>query len=130
MKDLSYRIVMPFLVIFAGCAGKEAAPVLAGGREVKWWLEQLRDPRPGVRRQAVLKLGNVGDADPAVAGGLAVALQDADGLVRRDAVLAVAKLKSPSDALIAKLGIMSRGDREASVRELAERALAKLGRID
>jgi len=93
-------------------------------------MAELRDPRPQVRRQAVLKLGNVGDADPAAAAGLAEALRDADVLVRRDAVLAVVKLKSPGDAIIAGLGTMCRSDRDPGVRDVAKRALAKLGRLD
>jgi hypothetical protein len=35
----------------------------------------LHDPKPQVRRQVVLKLRNVGDADPSVAEDLAEALR-------------------------------------------------------
>ena len=49
------------LVLFAalGCSPTEQGPMLAGGREVKSWVADLHDPNPPVRRQAVLKLGNV-----------------------------------------------------------------------
>ena len=43
--------------------------MLAGGREVKSWIADLHDPKPQVRRQAVLKLGNVGDCRSRRGGG-------------------------------------------------------------
>ena len=62
------------LALLAGCGGPERGPVLAGGREVKSWIADLHTPSRQVRRQAVLKLGNVGDADPAVGEALTDAL--------------------------------------------------------
>ena len=79
----------------SGCGREERGPILLGGREAKSWIADLHNPKPQVRRQAVLKLGNAGDSDPATAEGLAEALQDSDALVRRDAIRAVAKLKQP-----------------------------------
>ena len=87
-------------------------------------------PRRPVRRQAVLKLGNVGDADPAAAEALAGALRDPDALVRHDAVLGVLKLAKPAESIVATLETMARGDADARVREVAAKALAKLGRGD
>ena len=97
--------------------------MLAGGREVKSWIADLHDPKPQVRRQAVLKLGNVGDADPAAAEGLAEALRDSDAIVRRDAVSAVAKLSKPSEEIMAWLRIMGDRDRDPRVRDYAKRAI-------
>ncbi|MGA7500584.1 MAG: HEAT repeat domain-containing protein [Isosphaeraceae bacterium] len=111
----------------SGCSRTEHGPRLAGGREVSSWVTELNDPKPRVRRQAVLKLGNVGDADHAVPEGLASALHDSDVLVRRDAVHAVVKLKQPSEAIVARLQEMNRADPNATVRDFAKRALAKLG---
>ena len=130
MKQLASRILTLLALALSGCARQERGPLLAGGREVKSWVVELHSPKPQVRRQAVLKLGNVGDADPAAAVGLAEALRDTDLLVRRDAVLAVAKLKSPGDLIITRLGVMSESDRDPGVRDLANRALARLGRPD
>ena len=59
--------VLIILLTVSGCNKEERGPILAGGREVKSWVADLHDPKPTVRRQAVLKLGNVGDADPSVA---------------------------------------------------------------
>ncbi len=111
-----------------GCGGEPRSPMLAGGREVKSWVEALRDPNPQVRRRAVLKLGNVGDADPAVPAALAEALKDSDALVRRDAIPAVVKLSNPGEAIVTQLQAMSQDDGDARVRELAGKALAKLNR--
>jgi HEAT repeat protein len=115
------------LLMAWGCSGKEQGPMLAGGREVKSWVAAAHDPKPQVRRQAVLKLGNVGDADPAAAQALAEALRDADALVRRVAVLAVAKLSKPGAAILAQLRVMSERERDLLVREHAKKAIAHFG---
>lgn len=115
------------LVAALGCSRAAQGPMLAGGREVKSWLADLHDAQPRVRRQAVLKLGNVGDADLAAAEGLAEALRDTDALVRRDAVLAVAKLTKPSETILARLRVMSESDRDTLVRSHAQKATTHFG---
>ncbi len=111
----------------SGCGREERGPILSGGREVKSWIADLHNPRPQVRRQAVLKLGNAGDSDPATAEGLAEALQDSDALVRRDAIRAVAKLKQPGALIKERLETMSQIDKDSLARDLASKALARLG---
>jgi HEAT repeat protein len=111
----------------SGCGREEGGPILSGGREVKSWITDLRNPKPRVRRQAVLKLGNAGDSDPATAEGLAEALQDSDALVRRDAIRAVAKLKQPGASIKERLETMSQIDEDSVARDLASKALARLG---
>ncbi|MGZ3354931.1 MAG: HEAT repeat domain-containing protein [Isosphaeraceae bacterium] len=111
----------------SGCGREERGPILSGGREVKSWIADLHKPKPQVRRQAVLKLGNTGDSDPATAEGLAEALQDSDALVRRDAIRAVAKLKQPGALIKERLETMSQIDEDSIVRDLASKALARLG---
>jgi len=114
------------LALVWGCAKEERGPLLVGGRDLKSWLMDLQDPKPPVRRQAVLKLGSVVEADPAVAEGLAAALGDQDATVRREAVFAVVKLKHPGSAIIMRLETMSRNDRDAQVRDAASRAAGRL----
>ena len=92
------------------------------------WIAELSDPKPQCSPPGGLA-GNVGDADPAAAEGLAV-LRDSDALVRRDAVHAVVKLKQPSEAMVARLREMNRTDPDATVRDFAQRALKKLGRSE
>jgi HEAT repeat protein len=129
MKNCRIKLWVAAVLAVTGCGGEARGPLLAGGREVKAWVADLHDPKPAVRRTAVLKLGNVGDDDPAVAGALLEALSDTEMLVRRDAVLAVVKLKQPSDETFDKLRDMSRDDRDPRVREFATKALAKFDRI-
>ncbi len=119
--------ILASIINLPGCAREERGPILAGGRELKSWIADLHSPRPQVRRQAVLKLGNAGDSDPATAGGLAEALQDPDALVRRDAIRAVAKLQQPGALIKERLQTMSRLDKDALARDLAGKALVRLG---
>jgi HEAT repeat protein len=118
------------LVTVSGCSREERGPILAGGREVKSWMADLCDPKPQVRRQAVLKLGNVGDTNPAAAEGLAEALRDSDSIVRRNAVSAVAKLSKPNEEIMAWLRIMVDRDSDPRVRDYAKRALTHFGAVD
>lgn len=120
--------ILAWAVALPGCGREERGPILSGGREVKSWIKDLHDPKPKVRRQAVLKLGNVGD-DPAAAEALAEALNDKEPLVRRDAILAIAKLKAPSVAIRERLEAMSRSDKDPGARELAGKAVTKLGGV-
>jgi hypothetical protein len=136
MNRAAIRTVLAELMIVGGlaasgpgCQREERGPMLSGGREVKSWVAALRDPKPKVRRQAVLKLGNVGDADPSVAHALAEALHDADPQVRHDAVLAVVKLRRPGEAIKAQLETMSQGDKDSRVRDVSQRALASPGKF-
>ena len=133
MNRTAKRPVLPPLVMLVGlavsgpgCQHEEQGPLLAGGHEVKSWVAALHDPKPKVRRQAVLKLGNVGDADPSVADALAEALHDSDAQVRHDAVLAVAKLRKPPEAIMTQLETMSQGDKDAKVRDVSQRAVTRL----
>ncbi len=119
--------VLASIIALPGCGREERGPVLGGGRELKSWIADLHNPRPRVRRQAVLKLGNAGDSDPATAAGLAAALQDPDALVRRDAIRAVAKLKQPGRLIKERLQTMTRRDQDSLARDLASKALERLG---
>ncbi len=120
-------VIVATATTLSGCGGETQGPLLAGGREVKAWINDLHDKSPQVRRQAVLKLGNVADSDPSVAEGLVEALGDADALVRRDAIMAAAKLKEPPAAIKERLEVMSRTDKDARSRELAGKAVIRLG---
>jgi vesicle coat complex subunit len=124
----STPLVIAMLIVSAGCNREERGPILAGGREVKSWIADLHDSKPQVRRQAVLKLGNVGDSDPAAAEGLAEALRDTDAVVRRNAVSAVAKLRKPNEEIMASLRSMSERDSDPRVRDYAKRAIAHFGK--
>jgi HEAT repeat protein len=127
MKTFLIFVFLISAAVTMGCSRTERGPLLAGGREVSSWVKELNDPKPQVRRQAVLKLGNVGDDDPEAAKALSYSLNDRDVLVRRDAVHAIVKLKRPNEQIVARLQEMNRADPDATVRDFAKRALAKLG---
>jgi HEAT repeat protein len=112
----------------SGCSHEPQGPILAGGREVKSWIADLHDPKPQVRRVAVLKLGNAANSDPSVADALAEALRDSDTVVRRDAVLAVAKLSQPTEPIVSQLKTMSQSDGDSVIRDYATRALTRFGK--
>ena len=122
--------IVAAITVLPGCGSEERGPILSGGREVKSWIADLHNPKPQVRRQAVLKLGNAGDSDPATAEALAEALQDSDALVRRDAIRAVAKLKQPGALIKERLETMSHTDKDSLARDLASKALDALGGIE
>jgi hypothetical protein len=126
-RNRTTAAVMILLMTISGCRREERGPILSGGRELKSWLADLHDPKPAVRRTAVLKLGNVGEGDPAVLEALAEALRDKDALVRRDAIKAIAKQTNPSEAIKAQLKAMSASDRDSLVRDYAKRALDHFG---
>ncbi len=89
-------------------------------------MGDLKHKQQQVRRQAILKLGNIGDAAPEVAPALTQALKDREPLIRKEAIYAIYKLRNvPRDTLEA-VEQLSRSDRDASVRELATRATEKL----
>ncbi len=112
--------------LLEGCANHEPIAIKAGGRDVAAWIADLDHRDPRVRRQAVLKLGNILDADPAVAPALAGALRDRDPIVRRDAIFAVVKLKSPTPAILDQVSRIAESDHDPKLRDIATRALEKL----
>ena len=129
-KAAGVLAMLTSIMILPGCGKEERGPVLSGGRELKSWIEDLHNPKPQVRRQAVLKLGNAGDSDPATAEALDLALRDTDALVRREAIRAVAKLKNPGVLIKEHLESMSRSDKDSQARDLAGKALVRLGDIE
>jgi HEAT repeat protein len=130
MNQLAAAVICTALLALAGCASHDETPMLAGGREIEFWLTALHDPDPKVRRQAVLTLGNVGDAHPEVEDGLAEALRDPDSQVRRDAVFAVVKLQQPCADIVNQLDAIRQEDSEPGIRDAATRALAKIRSSD
>jgi HEAT repeat protein len=108
----------------SGC-GQSSAP-LAGGKPIAHWLQALHDPDVKVRKNAVIKLGNVGTSDPAVLPALTSALKDVDANVRCEAILALVKSGPAASETILALAEMKRKDPNLKVRTYAAQALEKI----
>jgi hypothetical protein len=59
-----------------------------------------------------------------VADALAQALRDVDVLVRRAAVMAVAKLTKPGETIMSQLKVMSQSEPDTLARDYAKKAIA------
>ena len=118
-------VMLALVLTLTGCGREERGPALLGGRDVRSWLDDLHASRATVRRHAVLKLGNVGDADPAVVAGLIAALDDSDPLVRRDAIVAVTRLKDPGPFAWERIRRLSQTDKDPATRDLAKQAIVR-----
>jgi HEAT repeat protein len=119
------RIALPAVLAVAlpGCG--EAPPDVAG--QVERWVQALNSPDAGVRKKAILKLGNVGAGERPVLPALLKALRDRDAGVRAAAVLAVVKLGPDAGEALPALAQMRDRDPSAQVRDYAARALETLG---
>jgi HEAT repeat protein len=98
---------------------------LAGGRPVSHWLKGLQDRDAKVRKTAVIKLGNVGNADPAALPAVIGALKDPDAPVRCEAILALVRNAPLAREAIPVLTAMQQHDRSPQVRVYAAKALDK-----
>jgi HEAT repeat protein len=121
---MRYLVVIALAVFIGGCGKNQ--PMLAGGKPVSYWVGALRDPDPRVRRKAAFKLGNVGQADPAVFPALLGALGDRDPGARREAILALLKCGPRARDALPTLTELQQHDRDTQVRACAARAVSKL----
>lgn len=108
----------------SGCG--QAPATVAGGKPVSYWVAMLQSPDVKLRKNAVVKLGNVGSTDPAVFPALIRALKDTDADVRCEAILALMKFGPSAKEVIPDLTAIYRHDPNTKVRTYAARALAKL----
>jgi HEAT repeat protein len=107
-----------------GCGSQE--PLTAGGKPVAHWVEALKGPDAKVRKRAVQKLANVGEADPAAVPALAGALKDRDAGVRAEAALGLLRIGPAAKEAAAALQEAARKDTNPTVRAHAGKALEKV----
>src|SRR5205807_393904 len=98
-----------------------------GGKPVEHWVNALNDPDPRLRKTAAMKLGNIGQADPAVLPALEAALQDRDSSVRAEVILGLVKFRADAKSAIPKLTELRLRDPDAKVRDYAAKAIEKIG---
>lgn len=121
MSHACRALVALLMVALAGCTGRP--PTQAGGKPVRYWVQELDSSDPHRRRAAVEKLGNVGPADSAARPGVLRALRDTDARVRKEAVVALAKFGPPDPEAVTVLTELKANDPDAQVRNYAGRAL-------
>jgi len=112
------------VILLAGCAKKDE-PVIAHGKPVAHWLEELKKPDAKARKKATGALGLVGKADPAAIPALIRALKDSDATVRDTAVLALLNIGPGAKEAVPAL-TESSTDQDATVRSHAAKAVARL----
>jgi HEAT repeat protein len=117
-------VVLAGLMAFApGCS--QRPPITANGKPVSHWLEAMSDPDPKVRRKAVIELGHVGTADPAIIPALMEAVKDRFSAVRCEAILALSNLGSAAEEAIPVLQEAQK-DADPKVRSYVMKALERI----
>jgi hypothetical protein len=131
-REIPCVAALPFIVSLvalwlAGC-NKETPPVLAGGKPIEHWVAASRDPNEKVRKQAIQKLGNAGNSDPAVLPVLVAALKDASPGIRREAIIAIVKYGPGAEQAIDALKTVASTDADPRIRGYAAQAVTILNR--
>jgi HEAT repeat protein len=108
-----------------GCSGQPKA-MLAGGKPVDHWLDELHNPEPKARKTAVTKLGNAATVHPVALSAVIGALNDPDAGVRCEAILALLKCGPGAREAIPALAEAQQKDSDAKVRTYATKALEQL----
>ena len=111
-------------ILLTGCKGKNE-PLMAHGKPVAFWLDELKKPDAGARKKAVTALGHVGRADPEAIPALIGAVKDRDAAVRNEAVLALLNIGADAKDAIPAL-TEAQNDKDATVRAHATKALERI----
>jgi HEAT repeat protein len=99
--------------------------IVGCSRSTDEWLEQLKTPDVGQRRQAIRELGSrSGDAEQVVAA-LIEALHDQSSYVRRDAAATLGKFGPAAKPAVTDLVKLLK-DKERSVRKAAQATLQRI----
>jgi HEAT repeat protein len=124
---MRYFLLALFLVMFLVGCNRNSEPVVAHGKPVAHWLEELQQPDPKARKKAVGALGAIGKADPAsIPALIGVVKNDQDAMVRDQAVLALLNIGPDAKDAIPQLSEAEAKDPDATVRSHATKALEKI----
>jgi len=107
-----------------GCGGTKE-PVLAYGKPVNHWLQELKKPESRARKKAVLALGQIGGADPEAIPALIIAVKDPDAEVREKAILALLHLGPAAKDAIPAL-TEAQNDVDPAIQAQAKKALERI----
>jgi HEAT repeat protein len=123
-SSLRMALILLGLLALAGCNNHQ--PPLAGGKPIAHWIQEAHDRNDNLRREAIAKLGNAGDADSSVLPALMAALKDKNPKVRCEAILAILKYGPDGAAAVETMVAMQSHDPDPRVREYAGKAARKL----
>jgi len=116
-------LLLGLLSVSSGCG--ENPPLIARGKPVSHWLNEIKSPSAKARKQAAFSLGLVGARDASSIPALTDALKDSDAEVRRSAVLALLNIGTPARDALPALE-RARNDSDAQVRTYAAKAIPKI----
>ena len=120
----SFTLTAMVAVLLSGCGKSE--PIVSGGKPAAYWVKASKDPNVSLRKQAVIKLGNIGTADEAALPALMEALRDREAAVRKEAILALLKCGPVARQALAPLNELRLRDPDPDVRAYAAKATKKL----
>ena len=99
---------------------------MSGGKPASYWVRAVHDPNVSLRKQAVVKLGNIGPADEAALPAVLAALRDREPAVRKEAILALLKFGHAGREALATLDDLQERDPDPKVRRYAGKVRKKL----
>jgi HEAT repeat protein len=121
------RFLLMLVGMFACGCGAGDPPLVARGKPVAHWLQQLKNPSAKARKQAAFCLGLVGSKDAAAIPALTAALKDNDAEVRRSAVLALLNIGPSAMSAVSALE-RAKSDSDPAVRTDAAKAIRRIQR--
>jgi hypothetical protein len=125
MRATLISFLLALSLIGTGCARRDQ-PLQVHGHSVSYWLEEMKKTDARSRQKAVAALTQVGATDDAVIPALIDALKDRDLVVRDKAVLALFNIGPAAQDAVPALEEIAKNDSDATVRDHAAKALAKV----
>ncbi len=105
--------------------GKLAGDPFLDGRPLRYWVGELKDKLPSTRRDAVVKIRQMGPAAKSAVPALAQVLSDPDAGVRVVAAMALGDLGENARSAVPAL-LVATQDREPFIRKAAQDALKNI----
>jgi hypothetical protein len=116
-------LVVGVLIFASGCGDER--PLVARGKPVSHWLNELKSPKAKSRKQAAFCLGLVGSRDAAAIPALIQTLKDDEAEVRRSVVLALLNIGPAAREALPALE-QARRDADERVRSYVPKAIQKI----
>ena len=118
------RLALLLVLTSVGCGSKVELRTVHG-KPVDHWINELKQPDPKARRNAVAALQGVGASDEAAIPAITDALKDRDAKVRDAAVVALLNIGPDAKGAVSALQEAA-NDKDAKVRAHAVAALRRI----